>query len=646
MYDYEKLIYLDEEKCKGCNKCISNCPVIGANVAYIDNGTNKVKVHSEKCIHCGECIKVCDHEARDFKDDTEEFFNDLSKGKNISVIAAPAIRINWSNYKNLFGYLKTLGVNMIYDVSFGADITVWAYLKAIKENNLSSVIAQPCPAIVNYIEKYQPELIEKLAPVQSPMICTSIYMKKYAGITDDIAFLSPCISKADEINDNNTSRYVKYNVTFKKLLQYLENKNINLSQYAEQDFNDMDCSLGFLFSRPGGLKENVEIKVKNAWIRQIEGQHHVYEYLKDYSKNVKSEKEMPLMVDILNCSYGCNFGTATCNNLSTSDSSIDHSDLKFNKLKEIKIKEKGGRLIGKKVDWLHKYFDKKLKLEDFKRNYNHTQVVEDLKEPSKLDYDEIFIKMNKKTDEDRNINCSACGYGSCKTMAKAIYNNLNVLSNCIDFNKHEVANELLLINSKNEQIHLLDDFNKLTQEKLEKTEFINQRVLEIMNSITAVSKGNSESAVVIENISLEATDILNTSRHLKNSIVEMQDKLNYFSNATKKIVDIANQTNLLSLNAAVEAARAGEEGRGFSVVADEVKKLADQSKLVASSTQTDQETMISLIKEIHKVSDTMENKINDINSSLTDITVLIQEITTNSEEITASATSLIDENDV
>jgi iron only hydrogenase large subunit-like protein len=643
MYNYDRLIYLNEEKCKGCNKCIANCPVIGANVAYVDNGINKVKVHSEKCIHCGECIKVCDHEARDFTDDTEEFFNDLEKGKRISIIAAPAIRINWSNYKNLFGYLKTLGVNMIYDVSFGADITVWAYLKAIRENNLSSIIAQPCPAIVNYIEKYQPELIGKLAPVQSPMICTAIYMKKYAGITDDIAFLSPCISKADEINDNNALGYVKYNVTFKKLLQYLESKNINLSKYAEEDFNDMDCSLGFLFSRPGGLKENVETKVKNAWIRQIEGQHHVYEYLNEYSKNVKGKEELPLLVDILNCSYGCNFGTATCNSSSKANSNIDYSDLKFNKLKEMKIKEKGGKLTGKKIDWLHKYFDKKLKLEDFKRTYNHNEAIEDLKEPSELDYDEIFIKMNKKNDDDRNINCSACGYGFCKTMAKAIYNNLNVPSNCIDFNKHEVENELLLIKNKNEQINLLDDFNKLTQEKLEKTEFINKKVLEIINSITEVSKGNSESAVVIESISSEATDILSTSKHLKNSIVQMQDKLDYFSNATKKIVDIANQTNLLSLNAAIEAARAGEEGRGFSVVADEVKKLAEESKLIASSTQSDQETMLSLIKEIHNVSDVMEDKINDINESLSNMEALIQEITANSEEITAAANSLADE---
>ena len=85
------------------------------------------------------------------------FFRDLANGERISVVAAPAARVNFVNHKKLLGFLKHSGVDQAYDVSFGADITTWAYLKAIRENGLVSVIAQPCPAIVNYIEKFQPE---------------------------------------------------------------------------------------------------------------------------------------------------------------------------------------------------------------------------------------------------------------------------------------------------------------------------------------------------------------------------------------------------------------------------------------------------------------------------------------------------------
>ncbi len=218
-------------------------------------------------------------------------FNKLSKGvdengKKISVLAAPAIRANFANYKKLFGYLKSLGVKIFYDVSFGADITVWAYLKYMKKYNVNSIIAQPCPAVINYIEKNNLDLLNSLCKVQSPLLCSATYIKKYLKEDSSLAFLSPCIAKKDEIMNETSHGFVNYNVTFKKLSDYIINNNIDLNKYEEINFNDNN-GLGFLFSRPGGLKENIQAYNENLWVRQIEGQEVVYDYLDEYGERVK-----------------------------------------------------------------------------------------------------------------------------------------------------------------------------------------------------------------------------------------------------------------------------------------------------------------------------------------------------------------------
>jgi methyl-accepting chemotaxis protein len=99
----------------------------------------------------------------------------------------------------------------------------------------------------------------------------------------------------------------------------------------------------------------------------------------------------------------------------------------------------------------------------------------------------------------------------------------------------------------------------------------------------ALSENGSESVSrTIEGI----TDLSARVEAIAEKIMQLSQQTTQIASVSDLVADIANQTNMLSLNAAVEAARAGEQGKGFAVVAGEVRKLADQSKKSAEKINT------------------------------------------------------------
>lgn len=418
------LVYTIKELCRTCYTCVRECP---ARAIRIVGG--QAEVIEERCIGCGNCTKVCSQGAKVYLDTTGRVLKLLAEEPDVAAIIAPSFPAEFfdiPDHRILTGMIRKLGFKYVAEVSFGADLVARKYKELVEKNN-DTFISSDCPSIVTYVKYYHPTLVNKLAPVVSPMVAMARVMHAKYGHGTKVVFIGPCVAKKAESSDVDEA------ITFVELRNLFKRLGITAENSVPSDFDPPQGGRGAIFPVTRGLLQTADINddAITGNIIAAEGRMDFQEALKEFEAGLIKTQNMELL-----CCEGCIMGPGLSKNGKQYNRRALVSTYANQKMDSMDTES-----------WQY-HIDEfsKLDLSVHHRPDDHRFNMP----PDEEDVNEILKSMGKFTEKD-HLNCGACGYETCIEHAIAVKRGLAEIEMCLPYTiekLHKSVNELALSNEK------------------------------------------------------------------------------------------------------------------------------------------------------------------------------------------------------
>jgi signal transduction histidine kinase len=329
--------------------------------------------------------------------------------------------------------VRALGFELVQEVAVGADLVAQEYARLLAVDDGQRYIATTCPAVVGFVQRYHPELVDHLAPIVSPMVAMARAVRAVHGDDAAVVFIGPCVAKKAEMADGLEGE-IDAVLTFAELSAMLRESGIDATSCAGSEFDAPHAGEGALFPITRGMLQaaNIDEDLVEADVISAHGRREFVGSLREFASG---ELDVRLL-EVLACD-GCIMGPGM-----TSDAML------FSR--RARVSRYVRRRLGPMRDSLAEAerFAELERLDLSQCFHAHDQR---LQSPHETEIATILRRMGKVNPTDE-LNCGACGYSTCREHAVAISEGLAESEMCLPYMIEQLSRTCGELTETNERL--------------------------------------------------------------------------------------------------------------------------------------------------------------------------------------------------